>query len=196
MWLIKVWLELIRWLDFKELPIHAHRCTSPHMIGHMISIPPYYCSSFTWKLKQEKQQVWEGKKAKWRKHTTSPRKVTICLLHIHFQAHIHEWHFPFAFLTSNQTKYNEIIKSKDWSVKAASSLGNYQRARNDSLFFKKFKPWSQIANWIFFWFLEKKKYRETERETEKGLSSINIKKMFIHPNKRICKLEDMISIQN
>ena len=42
----------------------------------------------------------------------------------------------------------------------------------------------------------KKKYRETEREREKDLSSINIKKMSIHPNKRICKLEDMISIQN
>ena len=170
----------LRRLHFKEFSIHAHRCASPHMTGHMISIPPYYCSSFTWKLTQEGQQVWEGKRAKWGKHTTSPSKVTICLLQTHFQAHIHEWHFPFAFLTSNQTKYNEIIKSKNWSVKAASSLGNYQRARNDSHFLKKFKSWSQIAYWNFFWFLVKKKIqRDREREIENGLSSINTKKMFI-----------------
>ena len=166
MWFIKVWLEPIRWLDFKEFSIHAHRCISPHMTGHMISIPPYDCSGFTWKLKQEKQQVWEGKRAKWGKHTTSPSKVTICFLHTHFQAHIHEWHFPFAFLTSNQTKYSEIIKSKDWSVKTASSLGNYQRARNDSHFFLKVQI--LITNCkLKFLLVSCKKNTERQRERER-----------------------------
>lgn len=168
MWILKIWLEL-RWLHFEPISIHVHRHRSPCMSDHVIPTPSYCFASFTHKGEQEKHQAWEGKRAKVQENTPRPpSKVIICLIPIHFQVHTHKWHFLFIFLTSSQTKHIEIIKSKNWSVKAASSLENYQRARNDSHIFEKFESWSQIANWIIFRFFikdtEKEKAREGRRE--------------------------------
>lgn len=168
---------------FEQLSIHAHRRRNPHTSDHVIPTPSHCCSGFICKLKQEKQQAWEGKRAKGSgKQMPPPNKVIICLLHIYFEAHTREWHFPFIFLTANQTKYTEIIKSNDWSVKAASSLGNYQRARNDSHIF--WKVQIMITNCKLNFLLVS---HERERETE----WFEFYKENILPNKKIYKLEDM-----
>lgn len=188
---------------FWIVSIHAHRWINH--ISQMLWMPPHHIavplSSVNGNRRNCRLEKGKGQKAQ-ENILCPPNKVITCLLHIHLQTHTHEWHFSFIFLTPNQTKYTEIIKSRDWSAKVALPLGNYQRARHDSHIFWKAQFMITSFKLNILWFLikdtqwerargEARRKKEKKEEEEECLEFY---KENILPNKRICKLEDMTEI--
>lgn len=165
-------------------------------------LPPHHIAVLLSSVNENRRncRLEKGKGQKAQENILGPsnKVITICSLHMHLQAHTQEWHFPFIFLTPNQTKYTEIIKSRDWSVKAASSLGNYQRARHDSHIFWKVQIMITNFKLNILWFLIKDTQWESERERKKKKKEgekeeeecLEFYKENILPNERIYKLED------